>query len=70
MERASKERLKMLAIGLDLFGMSREDMILTLDMVCSSSAQTEALIQWMAAHEGATTAEISDAVVQIVKTVK
>jgi hypothetical protein len=49
--------------------MSKEDIILTLEMVMGSSDQTEALIQWMAAHEGATTAEISDAVVQIVKTV-
>ena len=69
MAQASQERLELLAIGLNLFGMSKEDIILTLEMVMGSSEQTEALIQWMAAHEGATTAEISDAVVQIVKTV-
>ena len=70
MIQASQERLEILAIGLNLLGMSKEDIILTLEMVMGNFKWTERLIQWLTAHEGATTAEISDAVVEIVQTVK
>jgi hypothetical protein len=68
--QAEKERLKLLASGLHFFGMEEQDIVITLGMVCSNPKQVEALIQWLATHEGATTAEISDAVVEIVQTVK
>ncbi len=67
--QAEEERLELLALGLHLFGVEEQEIHLTLAMVCNHPERVEALIQWMAAHEGATTAEISDAVVQIVKTV-
>ena len=70
MAQASQERLETLAIGLNLFGMSKEDMILTMEMVMGSSKQTEALLQWMTMHEGASVLDIKNQVVQIVKTVK
>ena len=66
----AEERLELLALGLHLFGMEKQEVYLTLSMVCNRPERVEALIQWMATHEGATTAEISDAVVEIVQTVK
>ena len=70
MTQTERERLKILASGLHFFEMEEQDIVITLMGVCKKPERVEALIQWLATHEGATTAEISDAVVEIVQTVK
>lgn len=67
---AEEERLEILGIGLNLFGITEGDLSIILMMVCNHPDRVEALIQWLATHEGATTAEISNAVVEIAQTVK
>lgn len=66
----AEERLELLALGLHLFGMEEQDIVITLMGVWGNPRQVETLLDYLVTHEGATTAEISDAVVEIVQTVK
>ena len=67
MTNEEKSQLRLLANGLMLFGVDKEDSLLIMEMVYKIPQGVETLTIWMADHPKATPDDISNQVLQMIK---